>query len=275
MLLNASNTVSFTPGELDGVHGLTAEAGWPHRVEDLALTLALSEGRVALEAGRVVGAALCTPFGDHDATINTIVVARSWRGQGLGRALTRWALDRASSRTCRLVATEQGRPLYETLGFDAAGTISQHQGTLGAAAQGEASWAEPFEQEQIACLDEEASGMDRSALIAGLARVGRFAVLRRSGRVAGFACVRRFGRGFVAGPVAADDEANAEALLGAVFAAHSGQFMRVDTGAAALRPFLEAHGLACVDTGTSMRRGAERGRPGALQCFALASQALG
>ena len=53
--------------------------------------------------------------------IGTIFVEPAWRGQGLGRAITQsiiGRLDGAGCRTLVLVATNEGRQLYERMGFE-------------------------------------------------------------------------------------------------------------------------------------------------------------
>ena len=53
--------------------------------------------------------------------IGTIWVARSWRGQGLGRRLTEGTIDAAEVAGCRDAPArgdDAGRPLYERLGFE-------------------------------------------------------------------------------------------------------------------------------------------------------------
>ena len=48
---------AFGPEHLEASVKLSRQAGWPHRLEDWRMALALSQGVVALEAGRVVAAA--------------------------------------------------------------------------------------------------------------------------------------------------------------------------------------------------------------------------
>jgi len=53
--------------------------------------------------------------------IGTIFVEPAWRGQGLGRAITQsiiGSLDGAGCRALALVATNEGRQLYERMGFE-------------------------------------------------------------------------------------------------------------------------------------------------------------
>ena len=71
---------------------------------------------------------MMTPYGDDAATINMVIVDAAMRGRGLGRKMMEEALAKAGERTCCLVATQEGLPLYEKLGFVATGEIVQHQG---------------------------------------------------------------------------------------------------------------------------------------------------
>jgi ribosomal protein S18 acetylase RimI-like enzyme len=262
---------AFTPDHLDGAVLLSRAAGWPHRREDWAMVLELSTGFVALDGDRVAGTTMLTRYGTDAATINLVIVDAALRGRGIGRRLLERALREAGDRTCRLVATQDGLKLYESLGFRAEGEIAQHHGILGAVPDIEGvDWTDL--EAEAAALDQLATGMDRRRLIEALFREGRVASLGG----AGFAAVRAFGRGAVAGPVVAATVADAQALLKFVFAACAGSFMRVDTPPdRGLGPFLVEHGLAPVDVAVAMRRGGSERRRAAVQTFALASQALG
>ena len=270
----------FGPEHIDGAVALSRAAGWPHRPEDWALVLSLSTGIVLSDGERVLGTAMTTPFGRRAATINMVIVDESMRGRGLGRRLMDAALDAAGDRECRLIATEAGLPLYETLGFRAVGAIAQHQGPAtpdpAIAVEGIA-WSDHPPVEALAALDEQACGMNRGALIHHLVRAGRVATLSRGGALVGFAILRAFGRGEVIGPVVAPAADDARALLAFVIAARPGAFLRVDTPESSnLAPWLTGRGLVPVGGGIVMSRGGPPPQPaGPVRTFALASQALG
>ncbi|MVA25470.1 GNAT family N-acetyltransferase [Agrobacterium vitis] len=273
--------ISFGPEHIDGAFLLSQQAEWPHRREDWAFVLSLSKGFVALEGDRVVGTALATLYGDTCATINMVIVDASMRGRGLGRKLMDMALQAAEGRECRLVATQDGLPLYEKLGFVASGEIIQHQGLAqaGAVVNSPVSWADQDVVQELAALDAAAFGADRRNLLCTLAETGKFAVLQNAGRISGYIALRPFGRGEVAGPVVATNEDDAKALLSFVFAARAGSFLRVDTTVATgLAPWLTDHGLLHVGGGVTMRRNAAQTGPyesASVKTHALASQALG
>lgn len=270
--------VTFEPAQLAGALALSQQAGWPHRLEDWRMALALSEGVVALDGtGRVVGTALVTPYSSC-ATVNMVIVDETMRGQGVGRRLMDRALTLAGNQPLRLVATREGLPLYDKLGFREVGAVAQHQGIVAAvAAPAGIEDAQADDLAAIGALDRAAFGADRTRLIGWLATHGCFAVARRDRAVAGYGALREFGRGEVIGPVVAEDAATARALLAHFLTRRQGAFVRVDTTAeAGLSPWLVAHGLAQVGGGVVMRRPAVPAHEApTLRIFALANQALG
>jgi GNAT superfamily N-acetyltransferase len=265
-------------GHLDGAVLLSREAGWPHRREDWELVLSVSEGIAALQDGRVVATTIITPFGSDAAAINMVIVDSAMRGRRLGRRLMDAALEKTGTRSCRLVATKEGLPLYEKLGFVAVGEIIQHQGkALKVEAPANVSWARDDDYEKICSLDRTACGLDRSKLMSVLRHAAQFAVVREKGEVAAFAGVRAFGRGLVIGPVVASSRQQAKDLIQFMLAHHERDFVRLDTElSTGLGPWLVERGLAHVGGGIPMHRGPEVERVEApYRTYALVNQALG
>ncbi|WP_293867446.1 GNAT family N-acetyltransferase [uncultured Alsobacter sp.] len=268
----------LTVDRLGEAVSLSRQAQWPHRLEDWALVLAQSRGLAALDGERLVGTALATPFGADGATVNMVLVDESLRGRGIGRLLMDRALAAVEGREQRLIATREGLPLYEKLGFRRVGDIVQHQGPVPGVAgtDGRIAWdVEPQAIASLSPLDRMATGFDRATMLAALAAVGRVAVLRQDGTIRGFAVLRAFGRGEVVGPVVAQTTAEAKALVEAAFARCTSGFVRVDTPDPALGTWLAERGLPAVGGGVAMVRHAQPRQTSSFQTYALASQALG
>jgi predicted N-acetyltransferase YhbS len=242
------------------------------------MSLALSQGFAALsDDGAVVGTILMTPFGCEAATINMVIVDAAVRGRGLGRRLMRAAIDLAGNRPLRLVATADGLPLYQSLGFEAVGEVVQYQGeAVPIAVPDSVAPARTMDLPAIVALDRAAFGANRAELLAYIANVGRFMVIERAGGIVGFAGVRAFGRGDVIGPVVAEDADDARDLIAYALSLRQGAFVRVDiptkTG---LGDWLAARGLAPAGGGIAMRRASPAASPATVLTFALASQAYG
>ncbi|NOR20228.1 MAG: GNAT family N-acetyltransferase [Xanthomonadales bacterium] len=262
---------------LSGAMRMSADVSWPHRLEDWAFVAGISNGVVAMEGDRVVATALATPFAPV-GMVNLIIVDSAMRGLGLGRDIMFRAMETIAPDAWRLVATQDGLPLYEKLGFQVTGEIQQHQGPVSAiASTGGAEWATADDLAAMLALDTTTTGMDRHTLYAALADEARFAVLRDDTGITGFAAVRDFGRGEVAGPVIARTLDDAQSLLSVIMAERTGQFLRVDTSAGAgLGPWLAEQGLPHVSGGLLMQKGELPESPSRSHTiFALASQALG
>ncbi|MCD2172138.1 GNAT family N-acetyltransferase [Rhizobium sp. C4] len=271
--------VAFGPEHIDGAVALSRAESWPHRREDWVLAHALSEGVAAMDAdGRVTGTTLVTPYGTDCATINMVIVDKSMRGLGLGRTLMERAVALADGRPLRLVATKEGLPLYEKLGFVTTGLIRQHQGEVRRLERPEGiEEMQAGDLDALKALDREAYGADRSALIDALVERGEIAVIRKGETIEAWAAIRPFGRGEVIGPVIAPDAKTACALIAWHASSRPGAFLRVDTGSeTGIAPWLTEIGLAHVGGGIAMRRppkeDAEQARR---KVYALANQALG
>ena len=115
---------------LAGVTQAEARAWWAARwsgVADGSITVF-----VARDGGRIVGSTLLersrNPNSPHRAEVGKVIVHRSVRRQGLGRALMAAAEERARSegRWMLILDTVTGSPaaaLYESLGWQTVGTI--------------------------------------------------------------------------------------------------------------------------------------------------------
>jgi GNAT superfamily N-acetyltransferase len=263
--------VRFDQSHIPDAVRLSQQARWPHRAEDWALTSSVSRGFVALCRGRVVGTALCTVFG-RVALLNMVIVDKRMRGKGLGRALMHRVIESAGTREMRLVATSDGLPLYEKLGFVARSRIFQHQGMAVAAKPVRpVRSGDVGDLEMMAAMDFAASGMERTPLLKRIAEVGEVLLAEN-----GFALMRAFGRGRVIGPVVAVDRETAHALIAEGASRAAGSFLRIDlTEVHALDGFATECGLAAQGGGTVMTKGPGPGAAHGMQTYALVSQALG
>lgn len=167
------------------------------------------QGCLAVEAeGRVVSTTTLLPYRSRLAWIGMVLTHPEFRRRGLARALLAQAIeqsDRHGIATVKLDATEEGRPLYESLGFRSEQAVER--------------WyrkGEPTGENQVhgnlspraLAADAEANGFDRSHVLPALAARSRVLededgfVLARPGRFASYL-----------GPCIAKDAATLERLI--------------------------------------------------------------
>ncbi|EJL52817.1 putative acyltransferase [Rhizobium sp. CF122] len=273
--------------DLEQLHALSVSVGWPLRSEDLQLLREVGRGYVALdEIGRLTGSAMWFPHGDDFATIGMVITSPRLQTNGAGRWLMDHVLSDCHGRDLRLNATRAARRLYHSLGFQPVRTIYQCQGIarrpIDLITQTEQPEVRRLEGENLAAvveLDAGAFGVSRAALIGKLFAQSIGYGLVRDGRLCAFALCRPFGRGHVIGPVVAETDADAVAVIRQHVFAHENQFLRLDTPveSGTFATFLSQSGLTVFDTVLAMSR---RGKgdaavvPGPNLC-GLASHALG
>ncbi len=269
--------------DLDDTLRLSQAERWSHRLEDWAFHNRLGCGWVAVDAdGELLGTASWWAYGEGFGTVGLVLVEPKHQGEGIGQQLISAVLREAGARALQLVATQAGLKLYQRCGFRERHGIGQHHGiaaqipafTVPAATAIRA--VSPAEVAALCDLDAAAFGADRRQVIRAVIDAGSGVLAHRNGQIVGFALVRQSGRGALIGPVVADDEPLAIALIAHQLQATPG-FTRVDvpTDAVQLTGWLEAAGLVCVDRVTAMIRGdAPAEHPGA-RIFGLVSQALG
>jgi GNAT superfamily N-acetyltransferase len=211
--------------ELDAAAALVREAGWNQIAADWRIFLDLGTVYVVRnEARRVIATAATLAYGGAFAWISMVLVAGDHRRRGLAtRLLDRCVEDvTARGQVAILDATPAGRAVYLQLGFEDAwsyrrlerrgqGSTPAEDAPPGVAIRpiADADWPE------LCAFDAAAFGADRSAVLSrlrGRLPVAEF-VARRAGRVAGFLLGRDGRTASQLGPLVAEDDAVATALL--------------------------------------------------------------
>jgi GNAT superfamily N-acetyltransferase len=276
-------------GEVDipAAMALVAEAGWNQTAADWRIFLELGEATALTDpSGRVVATAATLPHGAGFGWISMVLVTTAWRRRGLAR----WLLGRgiealaAAGRVPLLDATPAGRAVYLGLGFRDAWGLTRLVRRGGEPAMltpsrdvtvralAEADWP------ALAALDRGVFGGERTALLKRLAaRLPQAAlVAERRGQPVGF-LLGRDGRVMrQLGPLVAEDEAVARALLAAGLAALPGP-LAIDLADrhGALGAWLGAQGFSPERPLTRMVLGRDAAFDDPARYFAIAGPELG
>ena len=244
--------------ELRDAEGLVREAGWNQVAADWHIFLELGAVyAVRNSAARVIATAATIPYGGRVAWISMVLVAGDYRGRGIATRLLSRCVDDCVGRRLQPVldATPAGRRVYLRLGFEDCWRFTRYSAPAPhredvAPQTPDGVVIRPISDDEWLMLpryDAKAFGTDRSALLVRLrGRVPETVLAAwRGDRMIGFV-VGRDGRSATQlGPVAAEDEGVAKALLGRALARVRGPiYIDLVDDKSALRRWLEGRGFA-------------------------------
>ncbi|MGA4719800.1 GNAT family N-acetyltransferase [Fictibacillus nanhaiensis] len=109
----------LTNKDVSNLIELSSAVGWDYDEHEIQTILSsgLVYGHKNAE-GEIVSSAAIIPYDTNLASIGMVIVHPEYRGFGLGKEVTQTCIDRVSEDTSiMLISTEEGKPLYERLGF--------------------------------------------------------------------------------------------------------------------------------------------------------------
>lgn len=275
------------PALSEAVWPLSVEAGWNQNLADWRFMLGAGRGLGCVGPdGSWQASSLVLPLGQKLAWISMVLVTKDRRRGGVGTGLLKRCIEevRSAGAVAGLDATEQGRPIYLPLGFhdlypiarwhfDAAVDVVQPPAGVTLRTLG------PADLPRLALYDRPLTGMERPSILAHLAlrQPGRAWIAEgTAGRTVGYVLGREGRVATSLGPVVADNEAIALALIGTAAAAAPGPFI-IDVPAAhrAVGAWLEGQGAVTPRGYMRMTLGDAKGLDDATHVFALAGPELG
>ncbi len=241
------------------------------------------------DIGRVLGSAMWFAHGADFATVGMVITSPQLQTLGAGQWLMKRVFEKVAGRDLRLNATRAARRLYLSLDFQPEKTVYQCQGiarteAMGRPAdiRGDVRSLDARDIPAAIALDAAGFGVRREALIEKLFAHSTGYGLFKGDTLSAFALCRSFGRGHVVGPVVAERDADAVAVVRPHVTDHSGSFLRIDTHMdnGEFAAFLSHSGMPVFDTVLTMSMGkrlTDFAVGGAItpMTYALASQTLG
>ncbi|PPA93484.1 GNAT family N-acetyltransferase [Brevibacillus laterosporus] len=114
-----SPITKFDESDIPGLIELSSSVGWDYDQNEI--NTIMSSGNVyghRNQEGRIISSAAIIPYGSHLASIGMVIVNQEYRGLGLGRKATQKCLESIPDHLpAMLIATEDGKPMYEKMGF--------------------------------------------------------------------------------------------------------------------------------------------------------------
>ena len=223
------------PASLDAAQALVVEAGWNQVRADWEIFLELGAAFKVLGPGGSVDATAATlPYVGGFGWISMVLVARASRRQGIATCLLQRCISRLreAGLVSVLDATPAGRLVYRQIGFAEGWPISRWYRAAAAPSHAAVPTAgvramQRHDLAAVATLDAAAFGCSRGKLLVGLHDRGRdLACVAESGAALRGCLLGRDGRNATQiGPLVAQDEATAIALLGHAVARQAGPLL--------------------------------------------------
>lgn len=276
------------PDQGDAVWPLSIEAGWNQNVADWRFMLGAGRGFGCVGPdGQWRASSLVLPLGQKLAWISMVLVTAGSRRGGVGTGLLKRCIDevRSADAVAGLDATDQGRPIYLGLGFHDLYRIDRwhFDEVVGEAPPAPPGIAlrpvTPADLPRLAIYDRPLTGMERPSILAHLAlrQPARAWVAEdAAGKLVGFVLGREGRTATSLGPIVADSEAIALALMARAATTGAGPFI-VDVPQAhrTLRAWLEQQGATSPRGYMRMTLGTAKGLDDPRHVFALAGPELG
>lgn len=115
----------MSENDIQGLVALSKLVGWDYDTDEI--TTLMSSGKIfghKDEFGQIVSSAAIIPYDTYLASLGMVIVNHKYRGQGLGKEVTQACIDLVNKNTSiMLIATPEGKPLYEKMGFKVVGYV--------------------------------------------------------------------------------------------------------------------------------------------------------
>lgn len=246
--------VKLSPAHMPKILELNDAVGWSFTAGDIETMFAAGQVFGHASSHHLASAAAVFEIGRKSASVGAVMVHPKYRRLGLGKELMSriHGLDGFEHRIFRLVATEEGKPLYEAMGYQCVDRLHKmvhmQPSSINPASQ---TMLRPLgygELNTLIELDAKAVGGERSALIEARLKQSESHVVAEdaSGSITAFAIGADQRGELICGPVVAEEPNLALTLIGHLGRQHKGQ-IRIDVpeGNQELRRLLREQGFRC------------------------------
>ncbi|WP_339162713.1 GNAT family N-acetyltransferase [Siminovitchia sp. FSL W7-1587] len=230
--------VPFDKSDVPGLIELSASVGWDYDKKEIGTVL--SSGKIfghKNAEGEIVSSAAIIPYDTFLASIGMVIVHKNFRGMGLGKEATKKCIESVSKETViMLIATEEGKPLYEKMGFNTVDFVHKyicdHYIANTKPLNNSEIIIEEFSEvdiDELLKLDEDAFGDKRSRfLMARIKQCEKCMVVKdNNGLIVGYGLSISGPINLILGPIVAPDYQTAIVLIDKLSSKHQGK-LRID-----------------------------------------------
>jgi predicted GNAT family N-acyltransferase len=115
----------FNQEDISGLIALSASVGWDYDKQEINTIMTAGNvfGHKTIN-GEIISSAAIIPYDDKLASIGMVIVNGNYRRYGLGKVVTQACIDAVPNNVpIMLIATEEGQPLYQKLGFHTVASV--------------------------------------------------------------------------------------------------------------------------------------------------------
>ncbi|WP_214482227.1 GNAT family N-acetyltransferase [Bacillus sp. SM2101] len=273
--------------DINSLIELSTSVGWDYDKYEIGTVL--STGTIfghKNALGKVVSCAAIIPYDKNVASIGMVIVSKEFRGLGLGKEVTQKCIDACSNdKTIMLIATEDGKTLYEKMGFRTVNYVHKYlcdnytnnlklltksNVTLGAINE--------IDFNRIVDLDKAAFGDKRSNFLNNRINQSEQCIVAKdnNGKIMGYGISIRGSVNLILGPIVAPDHETAALILDKLAFGHQGT-LRIDVPKSndQFMLFLEQSGFNKVSEPPIMVINSENLPPRNNTLFGIAAQIFG
>ncbi|MDM5225214.1 GNAT family N-acetyltransferase [Cytobacillus sp. NJ13] len=270
--------------DIPGLIDLSASVGWDYDEHEVGTLL--RSGRVfghKNAEGSIVSSAAIIRYDTNLASIGMVIVHEEYRGLGLGKeAAQRCASSVPGDIAVMLIATKEGKPLYEKMGFITVDFIHKYICDEVASDKSEDGLSiEAFIQSdfpKILEIDAAAFGDKRSAFLRNRIRQSKQCLVAKNnnGEIIGYGLSIHGPVNLILGPIAAPDSETAALIVEKLALHHKGK-LRIDVpeGRTDFMSYLERSGFVKANTPPVMMKNSAAMPQRNHSLYAIASQAFG
>ncbi|MFJ7373290.1 GNAT family N-acetyltransferase [Lysinibacillus capsici] len=276
----------FTSTDIQGLIELSASVGWDYDAYEIETIMAAGRivGHKNME-GKIVSSAAIIPYDTNVASIGMVIVHEQCRGFGLGRIVTQACIDSVSAETAiMLVATIEGQPLYQKMGFTTAEHVHKYLADKYVETTSEADFLGTIKEfqeqdfEQLAQLDAAAFGDSRRIFLRKRIRQSQRCVVvkNQDNQMIGYGLTIAGPIYLLLGPIVAPSKEIAHHIINELAKGYQGK-LRIDCPSVQkeLGPILQQSGFTMAATPPVMIRNAKKIPTRNQTLYALAAQAFG
>ncbi|PFE56912.1 GNAT family N-acetyltransferase [Bacillus cereus] len=273
-------------GKIEDIVALSSYIGWDYSREEIEtiLNTGIVYG-VVNEREELIASAAIILYGETLVSIGMVIVHPDYKGRGIGKIITDSCVKSVSAQTpIMLIATDEGKILYEKLGFRAVSYVSKYicnSYNANDHCVGNEDYMINYEEcdlEKIIKIDEYAFGTNRKAFLKKRIIQSEQCIVVKDNKqnVLGYGLSIQTSENKILGPVVAKNDAMAMRIVHYLAREHHGK-LRIDVpeGKKGFMKELEITGFQKVNTPPIMMKNSDQFLKRNGELYSIAAQIFG